>query len=414
MSRTENILTNDEISCLDVILSDVNLTALKDYSIDMKVLEYRLGKGEDINSLRSKGVFDLEELESFEQKHSDEDAEPILKPVKVSLVKVNVKKLIMIWLNTVFYNAGRTFSLERDTKIEYENGEYSVLIENGIQEAPKIIFLTKRLNDSKLFQNVEGKVYITFFDSSSIPEERISHWDIPLSSVEEATRFFAWLQESNKETYSKLYNYINIPKDLENSQTEGILLLINDYLIEMDYQKTNDSRKFRQESIEYLIPYELIREVFISTNGNKKIIIIVNNNRIEIHSFINGVKKINEELETYIQSLDAWINGKVKKHRSIQKSIKTPMLSDIKQYIGIFLMIIVPAITSFMLLFQGVKNIEDIFKNPIMLTIHVLLSVVIIIIIFYLSIVPHIKLRWFSWERGIKRVAEKDKSKLRS
>ncbi|MFZ7892962.1 hypothetical protein ACO1EF_10845, partial [Bacillus cereus] len=161
-----------------------------------------------------------------------------------------------------------------------------------------------------------------------------------------------------------------------------------------------------------LIPYELIREVFISTNGNKKIIIIVNNNRIEIHSFINGVKKINEELETYIQSLDAWINGKVKKHRSIQKSIKTPMLSDIKQYIGIFLMIIVPAITSFMLLFQGVKNIEDIFKDPIMLTIHVLLSVVIIIIIFYLSIVPHIKLRWFSWERGIKRVAEKDKSKL--
>ena len=61
-----------------------------------------------------------------------------------------------------FYNAGRTFSLERDTKIEYENGEYSVLIENGIQEAPKIIFLTKRLNDSKLFQNIEGKVYIAF------------------------------------------------------------------------------------------------------------------------------------------------------------------------------------------------------------------------------------------------------------
>ncbi|OJD46177.1 hypothetical protein BAU22_16775 [Bacillus sp. 4048] len=412
MSRTENILTNDEINCLDVILSDVNLTALKDYSIDMKVFEQRLGKGEDINSLRSKGVFDIEELESFEQKYSDEDAEPILKPVNVSLVKVNVKKLIMIWLNTVFYNAGRAFSLERDTKIEYENGEYSVLIENGIQEAPKIIFLTKRLNDSKLFQNIEGKVYIAFFASSSIPEERMSHWDIPLSSVEEATRFFAWLQESNKETYSKLYNYINIPKDLDNSQIEGILLLVNDYLIEMDYQKTNDSRKFRQESIEYLIPYELIREVFISTNGNKKIIIIVNNNRIEIHSFINGVKKINEELETYIQSLDSWINGKVKKHRSIQKSIKTPMLSDIKQYIGIFLMIIVPAITSFMLLFQGVKNIEDIFKDPIMLTIHVLLSVVIIIIIFYLSIVPHIKLRWFSWERGIKRVAEKDKSKL--
>ena len=90
------------------------------------------------------------------------------------------------------------------------------------------------------------------------------------------------------------------------------------------------------------------------------------------------------------------------------------MLSDIKQYIGIFLMIIVPASTSCMLLFQGVKNIEDIFKHPIMLTIHVLLSVVIMIIIFCLSIVPHIKLRWFSWERGIKRVAEKDKSKLRS
>ena len=65
----------------------------------------------------------------------------------------------------------------------------------------------------------------------------MSHWDIPLSSVEEATRFFAWLQESNKETYSKLYNYINIPKDLDNSQIEGILLLVNDYLIEMDYQK---------------------------------------------------------------------------------------------------------------------------------------------------------------------------------
>ncbi|MFZ7958299.1 hypothetical protein ACO1D6_16860 [Bacillus cereus] len=87
MSRTENILTNDEINCLDVILSDVNLTALKDYSIDMKVFEQRLGKGEDINSLRSKGVFDIEELESFEQKHSDEDAEPILKPVNVFLLK---------------------------------------------------------------------------------------------------------------------------------------------------------------------------------------------------------------------------------------------------------------------------------------------------------------------------------------
>ncbi|MFZ7890008.1 hypothetical protein ACO1EF_09000 [Bacillus cereus] len=248
MSRTENILTNDEINCLDVILSDVNLTALKDYSIDMKVFEQRLGKGEDINSLRSKGVFDIEELESFEQKHSDEDAEPILKPVNVSLVKVNVKKLIMIWLNTVFYNAGRTFSLERDTKIEYENGEYSVLIENGIQEAPKIIFLTKRLNDSKLFQNIEGKVYIAFFPSSSIPEERMSHWDIPLSSVEEATRFFAGSKKVIKKHILNYINYINIPKDLDNSQNlEGILLLVDDYLIEMDYQKTNDSRKFRQE-----------------------------------------------------------------------------------------------------------------------------------------------------------------------
>ncbi|WP_242250048.1 hypothetical protein [Bacillus cereus group sp. BfR-BA-01324] len=414
MSSTENILTNEEINCLDVILSGANVTALKDYSIDKKVLENQLGKVEGINSLRSKGVFDIEELESFEQKHSNEDAVPILKSVTVSLVKVNVKKLITVWLSTVFYNAGRALSLERDIKIEYENGEYSVLIVNGMQEPPKIVFLTKKLNDSKLFQNIEGKVYIAFLTSSSIPEERISHWDIPLSSVGEANRFFAWLQESNKETYSKLYNYINIPKDLDNTQIEGILSLINDYLIEMDYQKTNDSRKFRQESIEYLIPHELIREVFISNNGNKKIIIIVNNNRIEVHSFINGVKKFNEELETYIQSLDAWINGKVKKHRSIQKSIKTPMLSDIKQYIGIFLMIIVPASTSCMLLFQGVKNIEDIFKHPIMLTIHVLLSAVIMIIIFCLSIVPHIKLRWFSWERGIKRVAEKDKSKLRS
>ncbi|MFE6134867.1 hypothetical protein [Bacillus sp. NPDC057893] len=413
MSSAENILTNDEINCLDVILSDVNLTALKDYSIDIRALENQLEKVESINSLRAKGVFDLKELESFEQVNSDEDAEPLLKPVTVSLVKVNVKKLIMVWMSTVFYNAGRAFSLERDIKLEYENGEYSVLIENGIQESPKIVFITKKLNDSKLFQNIEGKVYIAFFASSSIPEERMSHWDVPLS-VGEATRFFTWLQESNKETYSKLYNYINVPKDLDNSQIEGILLLINDYLIEMDYQKTNDSRKFRQESIEYLIPHELIREVFISINGDKKIIISVNNNRIEIHSFINGVKKINEELETYIQSLDAWINGKVKKHRSIQKSIKTPMLSDIKQYIGILLMIIVPASTSFLLLFQGVKNIEDIFKDPIMLTIHVLFSVAIIIIIFYLSIVPHIKLRWFSWERGIKRVAEKDKSKLRS
>lgn len=162
MSSTENILTNDEINCLDVILSDENVTALKDYSIDMKVLENQLEKVEGINSLRSKGVFDIEELESFEQKHSNEDAVPILKPVTVSLVKVNVKKLIMVWLSTVFYNAGRAFSLERDIKIEYENGEYSVLIENGIQEPPKIVFLTKKLNDSKLFQNIEGKFILHF------------------------------------------------------------------------------------------------------------------------------------------------------------------------------------------------------------------------------------------------------------
>ena len=67
MSSTENILTNDEINCLDVILSDENVTALKDYSIDMKALENQLEKVEGINSLRSKGVFDIEELESFEQ-----------------------------------------------------------------------------------------------------------------------------------------------------------------------------------------------------------------------------------------------------------------------------------------------------------------------------------------------------------
>ena len=46
---------------------NANVTALKDYSIDKKVLENQLGKVEGINSLRSKGVFDIEELESFEQ-----------------------------------------------------------------------------------------------------------------------------------------------------------------------------------------------------------------------------------------------------------------------------------------------------------------------------------------------------------
>ena len=51
-----------------------------------------------------------------------------------------------------FYNAGRAFSLERDIKIEYENGEYSVLIENGIQEPPKIVFLTKSLMIQSCFK----------------------------------------------------------------------------------------------------------------------------------------------------------------------------------------------------------------------------------------------------------------------
>ncbi|MCJ1219622.1 hypothetical protein MT396_06225 [Paenibacillus polymyxa] len=410
----DQILSDDEIKFLDNLLLDVTSSPNYKRSIDSLKNEWARIQNDDnkdfLEQLRIKGIIENSWIDYFKVQN-EFGSENIIEST-VEVCSINGEEFVKYWLKTLFYKSGRNIKDVDLSQLEKENNGYSIQIPIG-SDSTKIYFVTKDSPDTDLIQYRREITYISFIGELSIPEESYAYWYDPIMETPAAVRFFAWLNENVKPIISKFYSYINIPTDLENSQKEDIFKIITLYLTLLSYKRRNSPDFFRPESIEYFFPENTIKDCFIKNDldNEKKIFLVVNSSRVELHTFINGVKSYDENISFHSEKLQEWIDRKTTVFRKIGIKTKSTLLNEALKIVPIMGVVLVSAYTSLNILWSGtfLSNIQS--SKPWLIG-HISISILTVLTLAIVGILPHINAWFFSWDRNLKKYADKNARSL--
>ncbi|WP_017473342.1 hypothetical protein [Amphibacillus jilinensis] len=387
---SEYSLSIEEISCLDLIISQVISNTIADIKVNFKKIEsHQLFDREGYESLRLKGIIELNEKEI--PKISSEDDLEILELIKQSYLSINEKELIKYWFRTVLANAGLDPSM--DVPIREDKNCYFVNTDDFLDFKSRVNFVVD--NDVKFSKGI----HVTFINDvkESLFDDLI-FWDIPLSNEPSSNQFLNKLKEGSRKEASNIFNYINTPSGLEDIEIDEYRHVISEYLKLIGYRSIINSDDFLPESSDYYIPIEDIREGY--TNNEFKILIQYSKDRITFYTFKNGFKNNCSEVENHIENISNFLLRKSRAYMKFKRKKELNFMSDIRQMFVVITSIAVSLFSSVKILFFSDPTITSALAN----TFNSLAGIVTISLLLWLGFYPQIKLYFFKWDKGLKEL----------
>lgn len=409
MSIDDRVLTEIEISYLDQILNNIYQSqprTLHSFVREWSVLE-AYDNSEALESLRIKGIFDIEQR--MRTITFNEDGHELSRQVSVQVGRLQPKQLIICWIVTVYFRSGKNITENDIDKITEGNSYYSFPIQVG-NDSATIKMITQEIIDETILDNNDPtSMYVSFIGELSLNEQNYLHWFYPLHELSAAARFFAWINEHSKPIMSKQLITLDLPADLDKSDIEHIYTLVKINLINIGFEFTNQPEEYKPESTEYLFSNEMIRAGFINRVKNKKVFLVMSDKRIDIHTFNDGVKSVDTEVSYHVLKLQEWVNDKATKLRNINFALKSSLLGDLARLVPIIISLGLTAFTSFGYIFSENETIVNLRKNNYWFSLQVGINVVAIGIVIYLGLVPSLRHRFFSWNRGFTNYIKRNK-----
>ncbi|MDH6371736.1 hypothetical protein M2444_003535 [Paenibacillus sp. PastF-3] len=404
----DQILSEVEVQFLDNLLSDVSklprsFRNLNDFRREWRNLQ---GDGsEDCSEeLRIKGILDNTWVDVYDV-HEDNGLENILQS-KLEVCTFNIEVFLKYWVTTLIYKSGKNANEIDFTQISRGINGFSLPISIGTDRV-KVFFITNDISGGELENKSDG-AYVSFIGDLSLPNETYIDWYDPIYHDQSATRFFVWLKEQSKPSMSKMYSFVNLPTDLESAQKEDVLKLINSYLSYLSYNRRNSPENFQPESNEYFFPESTIRDCFVKHEGStkRKIFVVINENRVEFHTFIDGIKSYDENLSLNIENLQIWIDKKTAENRRILLKKGLSLIDELIKIVPILIVALASAVSSVKILATNSEFLN--FKeSKFWLIGHISVSIIAVVFLIVIGIVPHLKMWIFSWERGLEKYAKK-------
>ncbi|MCK6075390.1 hypothetical protein [Paenibacillus silvae] len=398
------ILSESEIEYLDNILNEFgkhqqfrDISSLKTPWTQLMEIEPR----DALEPLRVKGILNEQEMEKTEI-IIDENENESVKQTKLLVGTIDTKALVICWMVTIYHRSGKTLQPDDLNKMERQSDYYHFPIDIGM-DTVKINLIVKDIEDSDYQQGQSDSIYVSFIGELPIKEQNYIMWSVPLQEQSAAVRFFNWLNEHSKPIISKLYAYINIPSDLEKNYREEVYRLVGMYLGELGYIRINQQELFRPESIEYLFPESIIKDCFINETENKKVFQVINGDRIEMHSFQNGIKSLDSKLSYHLNHLQIWIDKKAAKHRILTQKVKTSLINEVIKIVPIIITVILSAYASLKLIFINNSAMKNFPQSKAWFITHISISVISLLVLIFFGVFPQLRLWVFSWDRRIKK-----------
>ncbi|MFB6765368.1 MULTISPECIES: hypothetical protein [Bacillus] len=365
--------------CDDVNSLNVSLDNIKNFDWFDK---------EDLLQLRLKGIIEvrkvsipktkfegsLEEVSFYESDH----------------LSIDEENLIRTWVNSVYYLAAESISQKID--ILKKDGYFYIEIDVDTDSKIQIKFI---VNEN--FSETNG-LFISFINNINQKLfEEVIYWDEPIANQSSANAFFQHLKQQGKLLSNRNFNYINIPPHLESTELEGFKSVIKTYLEKLGYSPSYNSKYFRPESIDYSLPEEMIREVYILRE--QKIFIVENQSRIEFHTFINGLKKSNDLITFHINKMNQLVEKKVQVYSENKYRKSMNFAKDFKFILAYIITFIPSLISSGKILFTN--KVDKVINSKWLLYTHFISAIVMIVLILFIGIYPQIRLYFFSWSRNV-------------
>lgn len=395
-----------EISLIKIIVESVTNSTLTNFNFS----EYEIHNLLKTNNIQSQTLTSLQnkliiETSIIKKCNScDLNVEfctcEIPKNINIKYFSLNMGKLLNYIFNTIedFYICSAKTRIINKDIIE-------IILNNNEIDIRAFLYLNKLTNEFIQSVNLPNCVLISMMPVDYVEIEnsnnKIYEWHEILNkdNVDNIYRVF---KEINKQVKSKELYYLDLGDDLEIRQIEIIRDLFRTYLIKNKFQISQASC-FKDEISDYNLPLNDIREYYI--NSDQKIAVIKpNDKKIYVAYFKNGVISRDENLFIIINKFDMFIKERIQKYRKLKSNQENASLFEkVIQLFAPFInvaTIIVGAITNnkvFVKLFE-------IIKGNTVLWIMLSINIISLIAIFYYTLLPNIKLGFFNWSRGIKKL----------
>ncbi|MFE7816726.1 hypothetical protein ACFU1R_00855 [Priestia megaterium] len=396
MSNSNNdFYSTSEIRFLDQLLSYSECDDLNSLNINLdNIKDLDWFDEQDLLQLRLKGIIDIRNISI-----SKTNFEGSLEKVSVhesAYLSVNEENLIQIWVNSVFYYASENIS--QSINILKQDNYFYIEIDTDTDSKMQVNFIVnKNVSETHgLFISFINNIHQNLF-------EELIYWDEPIANQSSAIAFIQHVKQQGKLLSNRNFNYINTPPHLESTELEGFKSVIKTYLEKLGYSTSNSSKYFRPESIDYSIPEEMIREVY--TLGEQKIFIIENQNRIEFHTFSNGLKKSDDLITFHISKMNQLVEQKVQVYSRNKYRKSMNFAKDFKFILAYIISFVPSVLSSAKILFTN--KVDSVISSKWLLYTHISSAIAMIILLFLVGLYPQIRLYFFSWNRNVKSKVKK-------
>lgn len=399
MLNRENVLSKEEIVFLDNLFHISGYRDLSEVKVKEDILIEKTNDTEKLDSLRAKGI-----VRTKETKYINHQTESLLEET-VKLVELSLQELCDAWLSTVYFRSGK--SLEKDIFTEETRQEGSFICDLSNEDLNlKLVFITKKINDVSLL-TTKDSIFISFVPIvNHIEEDGKIDWNAPL---EDPDMFFRYLNEQSKKFGSENYEFINLPLGLKKDEEGDILNLVTNLFAKVKYKELSNVDDFKPELNDYLLSINQLNLGFKGSSGDIKIFVNLQDSRLRFYVFINGIKKINDEVYSIISILRSQIENRSSTFVKIRRQISVSLLSETKKLLSIIVPMLISIVASGSLILQEFSVIKSFQGSSIFLALHVIFGVISILLFILFGIVPTIRHMYFSWEKGLNNQIKKSK-----
>ncbi|SNS86723.1 hypothetical protein SAMN05444672_10336 [Bacillus sp. OK838] len=365
--------------CDDVNSLNVNLDNIKNFDWFDE---------EDFLQLRLKGIIEVRNI-SIPKTEFEGSLEKV-SVYESNYLSVNEENLVRIWVYSVYSYAGESISQSID--ILKKDGYFYTEIDVDTDSKMQIKFIVnKNVSETNgLFISFINNIHQNLF-------EELIYWDEPIANQSSAIAFIQHIKQQGKLLSNRNFNYINTPPHLESTELEGFKSVIKTYLEKLGYSTSHNSKYFRPESIDYSLPEEMIREVYIL--GEQKIFIIENQSRIEFHTFTNGLKKSDDLITFHINKMNQLVEKKVQVYSGNKYRKSMNFAKDFKFILAYIIGFIPSILSSAKILFTN--KVDKVINSKWLLYTHFSSAIVMIILLLFIGLYPQIRLYFFSWSRNV-------------
>ncbi|MGP4060036.1 hypothetical protein [Halobacillus sp. H74] len=386
MFSRENIININEISFLDSIFHLSGYRDLSNLTVRKDVLVKDSEDHQNLDSLRAKGVLNIEKKSFLDEKSLE------LQEKTIELVKLSVKGLCVAWLNTIMVRSGKDMGEANIT----DNGDGVHVSDLSVDNISiKLVFITKKINDVSLLTNKDS-LFISFVPVvQNIDENNCVDWNLPL---EDSKTFLSLLREHSKKVGSDNFEFIDLPLGLKDKEKGEIIKLVRSFFSKVNYSQLNNVEEFKPELNDYMLSINQIDLGFKSLGGDIKIFVSLTENRMQFYVFQNGIKKISDNVYKAISLLRKQINQRSSSFMNIRKQVEASFLSETKKFVSILIPMIISTGASIGILLQDVSILQSVQSSRVFLGIHITFGFISIVLFIIFGIVPTIRSMLFSWE----------------